>query len=63
MDNETYDLYELSASKRKQLEKKHSEWMHYDFVKDYESLQEVLNFFEKKAKYLQKSLIEMFLLD
>ena len=52
VDNETYDLYELSASKRKQLEKKHPEWFNYDCERKTKALNEVEEFFKKNGKLL-----------
>jgi hypothetical protein len=52
VDNETYDLYELSASKRKKLENKHPEWFNYDCEKNTKALNEVEEFFKKNGKLL-----------
>jgi hypothetical protein len=52
VDNETYDLYELSASKRKQLEKKHPHWFNYDCDNDTDNLNSVFDFFKNNGKLL-----------
>jgi hypothetical protein len=52
VDNETYELYELSASKRKQLEKKHPKWVYYDCERNTNDLNEVLEFFRAHGKLL-----------
>jgi len=56
VDNETYDLYELSTSKRKQLEKNHPEWFNYNCEKNAEALTEVEDFFKKNGKLLARQL-------
>lgn len=52
VDNETYELYELSASKRKQLEKKHPKWVHYDCENNTDELKDVEDFFKRNGKLL-----------
>lgn len=52
VDNETYELYELSTSKRKQLEKKHPNWVHYDCDKNTDDLKDVEYFFKRNGKLL-----------
>jgi len=52
VDNETYELYELSASKRKQLEKKHPNWARYDCEKNTKDLNDVFEFFQTHGKLL-----------
>jgi len=52
VDNETYDLYELSIGKRKELEEKQPNWINYDFIKNSEALTEVFAFFKANGKLL-----------
>lgn len=52
VDNEQTTLFELSASKRKQLEKLHPDWESYNCDDNYHSLQEVYDFFKKHGKLL-----------
>jgi len=54
VDNETYEIYELSASKRKQLEKKHPDWLYYDCEKNTKDLAEVKAFFQTHGKLLAR---------
>ena len=48
--SDSEQLYELSASKKKQLEKKHPNWNRYTGDRNYEELQEVFTFFKKNGK-------------
>lgn len=52
VDNETYELYELSASKRKKLEKSHPQWTRYDLDKNTKELEEVYVFFKQHGRLL-----------
>jgi phage-related protein len=54
MDNATHDLYELSASKRKQLEKNHPKWFNYDLDRNNKELSDVEEFFKKNGKLLTR---------
>jgi hypothetical protein len=55
VDNETYELYELSVSKRKKLEKNHPNWLQYDCVKNKKDLEEVFSYFKNHGKFLAHS--------
>jgi hypothetical protein len=50
--SDTEELYELSLSKRKQLEKRFPKWTEFDCEKNYNELNEVYNFFRKHGKLL-----------
>lgn len=50
VDNNTDYVYELSASKRKQLEKKHPNWYDYSCEKNYEELNDVFDYFKSHGK-------------
>lgn len=50
VDVEFGRLYQLSAAKRKQLEKKHPNWFDYDLDKNENELYEVNNFFKEHGK-------------
>ena len=52
VDNETYAVYELSTSKRKQLEKKHPNWILYDCEKNTDELKDVENYFKTNGKLI-----------
>jgi len=45
-------VYELSASNRKKLEKKHPEWHSYNVYDNTDELNEVYEFFKKHGKVL-----------
>jgi hypothetical protein len=49
---ETEELYELSLSKRRKLEKLHPKWGEFDCEKNYAQLNEVYEFFKKHGKLL-----------
>lgn len=44
------ELYELSSSKRKQLDKRFPKWTEFDCEKNYDELNEVYEFFKKHGK-------------
>jgi hypothetical protein len=50
--SDTEELYELSSSKRKQLEKLYPKWNQLDCEKNYDELNEVYEFFKKHGKLL-----------
>lgn len=50
--SDTEELYELSSSKIKQLEKLHPKWRKFCCEKNYEELNEVYEFFKKHGKLL-----------
>lgn len=50
--SDTEQLYELSLSKRRKLEKLYPKWRLFDYDKNYEELNEVYNFFKKHGKLL-----------
>jgi hypothetical protein len=52
VDNEISIILELSINKRKQLEKKHPNWVNYDCEKNYEQLKEVYTYFKKYGKVI-----------
>lgn len=50
VDNDTEELFELTESKKKQLEKKHPNWIHYNVESHPEELNDVHVFFKKYGK-------------
>ena len=50
--SDTEELYELSSSKRKQLEKLYPKWNEFDCEKNYEELNGVYEFFKNHGKLL-----------
>jgi len=50
--SDTEELYELSLSKRKQLEKLYPNWRELNCDNNYDELNEVYNFFKKNGKLL-----------
>jgi hypothetical protein len=50
--SDTEELYELSLSKRKQLEKLYPNWVKFNCDKNYDELNEVYEFFKKNGKLL-----------
>lgn len=50
--SDTEELYELSSSKIKQLEKLHHKWRKFCCEKNYEELNGVYEFFKKHGKLL-----------
>jgi hypothetical protein len=50
--SDTEELYELSSSKRRQLEKLYPKWRELDCDNDYNELNEVYEFFKKNGKLL-----------
>jgi hypothetical protein len=52
VNSETEELYELSSSKIRQLEKLHPKWGEFDCEKNYAQLNEVYEFFKKHGKLL-----------
>jgi len=48
--SDTEELYELSSSKRKQLDKRFPKWVEFNCEKNYDELNEVYEFFKKYGK-------------
>jgi len=46
LTNDTEELYEISASKRKKLEKQYPNWAKFDCDKNFEELNKVYEFFK-----------------